>query len=371
MPPASELLFMNAHHHEMSMLVDISNHVRRRGEDVHAPAPRDPHDYTRTPTHVLVGFLRACKARASIPLRDRHAWQPWRNPRIQRQPGPWRTAVAGDWGGKLVRPYAFALLPELDRLAGSASHGERADVLQIFSIALHFALLKTIDLPACRLLDGREVPGSEHVVSGPRVLPTSSVFLSRTFYRLSEIGTAEPRLDTFFALDTPPPTGPARSAGHGPVVFGHYSDGKAAQRRGDSDIANPLHARCSASGTPQTSTRTGWRATRSPTRARRRTRRRRGVDPCASMTRTGSWHSTPHLAVRGKRLHQSQAAILAARSLRRGMGGTPRCSCPKLARKGRRVTRLPVSTPNQLTPDSPGAPVRAVVGNSCFALLRS
>ena len=36
MPPADELLFMNAHHHEMSMLVDVSNPRAPSCEDVHA-----------------------------------------------------------------------------------------------------------------------------------------------------------------------------------------------------------------------------------------------------------------------------------------------------------------------------------------------
>ena len=44
------------------------------------------------------------------------------------------------------------------------------------------------------------------------------------FYRLSEIHGEHPRLDTFFALDTPPPSTPddIRGSCGIPIVFGHY-----------------------------------------------------------------------------------------------------------------------------------------------------
>ena len=62
MPPAGELLFMNAHHHEMSMLVDVSNPRALRVVKTFMPPPplRFPHDYSRTPKGTrLVGFLRS------------------------------------------------------------------------------------------------------------------------------------------------------------------------------------------------------------------------------------------------------------------------------------------------------------------------
>ena len=61
-PPAGELLFMNAHHHEMSLLVDVSDpHAPRMVKTFDLPAPlRYPHDYSRTPKGTrLVGFLRS------------------------------------------------------------------------------------------------------------------------------------------------------------------------------------------------------------------------------------------------------------------------------------------------------------------------
>jgi len=62
MPPDGELLFMNAHNHELSLLVDVSDALAPRVvKTFDPPAPlRYPHDYSRTPTGTrLVGFLRS------------------------------------------------------------------------------------------------------------------------------------------------------------------------------------------------------------------------------------------------------------------------------------------------------------------------
>ncbi len=72
-----------------------------------------------------------------------------------------------------------------------------ADVVQIYRYS-DFSLLKTIDLPPGRLADGREIEGSQQAGFGPRVLPDGSVFFNAygcAFYRLSDIGTDNPRLD--------------------------------------------------------------------------------------------------------------------------------------------------------------------------------
>ena len=94
MPPAGELLFMNAHHHEMSMLVDVSNpRTLRVAKTFMPPAPlRYPHDYTRTPTGTrLVGFLRS------------------EGPSIDSA----ETATPGNHGG----------IAEVQRQRGTAAHG--------------------------------------------------------------------------------------------------------------------------------------------------------------------------------------------------------------------------------------------------------
>jgi hypothetical protein len=63
--------------------------------------------------------------------------------------------MAGNAGAKPVRPYAFALLPAVDRLVVTSApmmESSSADVVQIYRYS-DFKLLKTIDLPAGKLAD--------------------------------------------------------------------------------------------------------------------------------------------------------------------------------------------------------------------------
>ncbi len=231
-PPAGELLFMNAHHHELSLLVDVSDALAPRlVKTFDPPAPlRYPHDYSRTPTGTrLVGFLRS----------------------EGESPDPAETAIPGNHGGiaeytadgvllrsvsaetagspKPIRPYAFALLPDIDRLVvTSASMGETtwADAVQIYRYS-DFSLLKTIDHPPGRLADGREIEGSHQMGMGPHVLPDGSVFFNSygcAFYRLSAIGSDNPRLDQVFVLEAPKNPNPRYPPGACgiPVVFENY-----------------------------------------------------------------------------------------------------------------------------------------------------
>jgi len=253
MPPAGEFLFMNAHHHETSMLVDVSDpRAPRIAKTFRPPTPlRYPHDYTRTPTGTrLVGFLRS--------------EGPSIDPAETATPGNYggiaeyssdgvllRTAVAGNWRSKPVRPYAFALLPDIDRLVVTSApmmESVSADVVQLYRYS-DLTLLKTFELPAGRRADGKVVDGSERAGFGPRVLADGSVFFNSygcTFYRLSEIGTERPRLDTFFALETPPPKpGSIRGSCGIPIVFGHYWINPVGQLHTVIvfDIADPAHPR--------------------------------------------------------------------------------------------------------------------------------
>ena len=232
LPPHGELVFMNAHHHEKTLLVDVSDpRAPRVVKTFGPPAPlRFPHDYSRTPTGTrLVGYLRS----------------------EGEGPDPAETETPGNHGGiaeytadgtllrmasaessdasMSVRPYAFALLPEVDRLVvTSAPMNEStwADVVQIYRYS-DFSLLKTIDLPPGHLADGRVVEGSQRAGFGPRVLWDGSVFFNAygcAFYRLSEIGSENPRLDTVLALDTPqaPQPGWIRGSCGVPVVFENF-----------------------------------------------------------------------------------------------------------------------------------------------------
>ena len=231
MPPPGEWIFINAHHHEMTLLVNVSNpRAPRVVKTFYPPAPlRYPHDYSRTPTGTrLVGFLRS------------------EGP----SPDPGETVTPGNHGGiaeysadgrllravsaqtasssSPVRPYAFALLPDVDRLVVTSApmmEAAWADVVQIYQYS-NLTLLKTIDLPPGHLADGRLVEGSQRAGFGPRVLPDGSVFFNAygcAFYRLTDIDSENPRLENVFTLDTPGPRpGWMRGACGIPVVFGHY-----------------------------------------------------------------------------------------------------------------------------------------------------
>ncbi len=234
MPPDGEFLFMNAHHHEASLLVDLSNpRAPRIAKTFEPPRPlRFPHDYTRLPNgNRVVGFLRSDGP----------------------SPDPSETLVPANHGGiaeysadgtllrivsaatpgltKPVRPYAFAYLPDIDRLVVTSApmmEDSWADVVQIYRYS-DFALLRTLDLPVGRLQNGREMRGSQRAGFGPRLLPDGSVFFNAygcAFYRLSSIAGDDPMLVNVFTLETPevPAESPGRIRGSCgiPVVFGKY-----------------------------------------------------------------------------------------------------------------------------------------------------
>ena len=231
LPPAGEPLFMNAHHHEVSFLVDVTDPTAPRiVKTFDTPAPlRFPHDYTRTPSGTrLVGFLRSDGN--SIDTTETET--PGNSGGIAEYSADGqllRSAMAGNAGSAPVRPYAFALLPELDRLVVTSApmmESSWADVVQVYRYS-DFKLLQTIDLPPARLVDGAVAEGSQRAGFGPRVLPDGSVFFNTYgcgFYRLSDIGSDSPKLEAFFALDAPAARqeGSIRGSCGIPVVFGHY-----------------------------------------------------------------------------------------------------------------------------------------------------
>ncbi len=211
-PPAGEPIFMNGHRPEVSLIVDVDNLPDLAIKQSFAPpAPlRFPHDYTRTPSGTrLVGFLRS----------------------EGKSPDPDEPLTPGNHGGiaeysvdgdllrsvsaaapgleKPMRPYAFTLLPEIDRLVvTSAPMMEKswADVVQIYRYS-DFSLLHTLDLPPGALADGTSVPGAQAAGFGPRLLNDGSVFLNSygcAFYHLTEIGSDTPILKMVHTLKTPP-----------------------------------------------------------------------------------------------------------------------------------------------------------------------
>lgn len=230
-PPAGELLFVNAHHHELSLLLDLDDprEIRARRTFLPPPPLRFPHDYSRTPSGTrLVGFLRS-----EGPSPDHAETVTPGNAggiaEYTREGEFIRATMAGTRGRVPVRPYAFALLPEIDRLVVTSAammEATSADVVQVYRYS-DFKLLRTIDLPPGRLADGRVLRGSERSGFGPRVLSDGSVFLNSygcAFYRLTDLARDRPTLQPLLALDTPEPDRPGRIRGACgiPIVFGRY-----------------------------------------------------------------------------------------------------------------------------------------------------
>lgn len=231
LPPRGEPLFVNAHASERALLVDVAHPLALKViKDFSPPAPlRFPHDFSRTPTGTrLVGFLRS----EGEGIDTTETVKPGNSGGIAEYSAAgelMRTAMAGNARGKPVRPYAFALLEDIDRLVVTSApmmEETSADVVQVYRYS-DFTLLETIDLPPGRGANGQVVEGSERAGFGPRILPDGSVFFNSygcAFYRLSDIASAEPRLQTFFALDTPTPEKASSIRGSCgiPVVYGHY-----------------------------------------------------------------------------------------------------------------------------------------------------
>jgi hypothetical protein len=230
-PPAGELLFMNAHHHELSLLVDLDDPraVRVRRTFLPPPPLRFPHDYTRTPRGTrLVGFLRS-EGASPEPAERIMPGNAGGIAEYTRDGEFIRAALAGTRGRAPVRPYAFALLPEIDRLVVTSApmmEDAWADVIQIYRYS-DFTLLRTMDLPVGRLADGRALPGSQRAGFGPRVLADGSVFLNSygcAFYHLTDIARAVPTLRMVHTLETAATTAPGRIRGSCgiPIVFGRF-----------------------------------------------------------------------------------------------------------------------------------------------------
>ncbi len=211
-PPAGEPIFMNAHHHELSLIVDIQSPKEMMVQKRFSPpgSLRYPHDYKRTPDGTrLVGFLRS-EGPSPDPTED---LLPGGHGGIAEytMDGEFIRSVSAAVPGlkKAVRPYAFALLPEQDRfLVTSAPMHENswADVVQIYRYS-DFTLLHTLELPVGRLANGDVQEGSQRAGFGPRVLDDGSVFLNSygcAFYHVTGIDTDKPNVAMVHTLKTKP-----------------------------------------------------------------------------------------------------------------------------------------------------------------------
>lgn len=231
-PPKGEPIFMNGHHHELSMVVDISNPRKAViAKTFLPPSPyRFPHDYSRTPSGTrLVGFLRS-EGASPNPDETTNPGNHGGIAEYSKEGALLRTVSAAIPGGtKPMRPYAFALLPQLDRfVVTSAPMMEQswADVVQVYRYS-DFTLLHTLSLPVGRDKDGVPIDGSQAAGFGPRVLDDGSVFLNSygcAFYHLTALDSAKPQLKMVHALQTPISADPKKIRGACgiPVRIGKY-----------------------------------------------------------------------------------------------------------------------------------------------------
>ncbi len=231
-PPKGEAMFMNAHHHELTLLVNFSepNNLSLAGS-IEPPAPlRFPHDYARTRSGTrLVGFLRS---EGAAPNSDETA-NPGNHGGIAEYSARGElirtvsAAVAGQ--SKAVRPYAFRMVPDLDRFVVTSApmmESSWADVIQIYSYS-KFELLHTLELEVGIDHRGNAVSGLNGAAFGLHTLSDGSIFLNSygcNFYHLTDIGTAEPNLQLVYSLETDPEAdeGRIRGACGVPLLIGDF-----------------------------------------------------------------------------------------------------------------------------------------------------
>jgi len=231
-PPRGEPIFMNGHHHELSMIVDFDDPTKPTITGTFKPPAslRFPHDYARTASGTrLVGFLRS---EGDSPNSE-ETTSPGNHGGIAEysmQGELIRTASAAvESSSKAIRPYAFAQLPEIDRITvTSAPMMEQswADVIQIYRYS-DFELLHTIDLEVGVDHEGNPVDGINGAGFGQHVLADGSIFLNSygcNFYHLTDIETDNPQLDLVFSVATDPADDPAKIRGACgiPLLIGQF-----------------------------------------------------------------------------------------------------------------------------------------------------
>ncbi|MFN0181115.1 MAG: hypothetical protein ACKVZ0_20090 [Gemmatimonadales bacterium] len=235
LPTSGRLLFGNGHHHEAVFLFDLTDaeHPRLAGRADSAPPFRYPHDFARLPSgNVLIGYLRSdgpspVAGDSTFPGGHGGIAEFTPEGRLIRSASAAGGASAD--GGKPVRPYAFALRADVDRVVvTSAAMMEpvNANVVQIYRLS-DFALLSTLALPPARLSGGRTLSAGHELPFEPRVMPDGSVLLNAYgcgFYRVTGIETEAPRIENVYTIDVPTelvPDGTMAACGV-PVVVGRF-----------------------------------------------------------------------------------------------------------------------------------------------------
>jgi hypothetical protein len=239
MPGAGQLLFANAHHAEKVLLFDFTDPVHPTIARVLDPTPpfRFPHDMVRLPNgNVLIGFLRSdgpSPAPADSLVPGGHGGLV----EVTERGELVRKASAADASiQEPIRPYTFAMLPEIDRLLVTSApmmEQHSADVVQIWTLS-QLALQKTLPLPPAllpsgealktrRTAEGEPVPTGHVYPFEPRVMPDGSVLLNAYgcgFYRVTDLASDNPVIENVYTIEV------SQDAGLGacgiPIYTGNY-----------------------------------------------------------------------------------------------------------------------------------------------------
>jgi hypothetical protein len=264
LPPAGEALFLNAHHSEETLLVDTSRPtapiIARR---LKPPPPyRFTHDYWRLPNgNRLVGFLRSDGPSPQAGDSD----NPGNHGGIAEYTAKGeliRTASAAVAGfPEPIRPYAFAPVPEHDRLvttSASMMETNSADVVQIWRSS-DLKLLHTLRMPKGKPEKAESTPFE------PRLMADGSILLNAYgcgLYRLTGVESDAPKLEHVFTFAAEEPDPKRRGACGVPVVEGKWwvmPVGRA-HRMVTLDISDPARPRIAAQFATAEDFRPHWSA---------------------------------------------------------------------------------------------------------------
>ncbi|MBC8088656.1 MAG: hypothetical protein H7Z40_15440 [Phycisphaerae bacterium] len=227
LPAEGEFLFGNAHHHETVFLFDTrdSTHPTVARTLPSVPPLRYPHDFIRLPNgNLLVGYLRsngASPLAGDTTMPGGHGGIAEFTP--QGELVRWRSAADSTSTSTVpIRPYAFALLPALDRFVVTSAlmmEDTSASVVQIWRMS-DLSLLRTLTVPEAIDSSGKPIKGSNGLPFEPRVLPDGSVFFNSYycgFYRLTDVAN-NPTITPVYGIDMPD----AEKACGVPLLIGKY-----------------------------------------------------------------------------------------------------------------------------------------------------
>ena len=226
LPPQGSLLFANAHHHEQVLLFDYSVADRPTlVRSVGPPSPlRFPHDFFRLPNgNVLVSYLRS-EGPSPLPGDTTNPGGHGGLAELSPDGNVLRSASAADPSVSVpIRPYAFAHLPEFDRLLTTSAlmmEDHSADVVQIWRLS-DLTLLHTLPVLPAKLASGVVAEWGHRLPFEPRVMPDGSVLLSTYgcgFYRVVGFDQPTPTIQNVYMIDPEQRGSPCGV----PVVVGNY-----------------------------------------------------------------------------------------------------------------------------------------------------